>query len=378
MDVATWLEALGLGQYAPAFVENDIDLALVSTLSEADLRELGVVSLGHRKRLLAAIAERAAAGAPAVLPVAGERRQVTILFADLSGFTALSQTLDPEELRDLVGRYTALVDGVIADYGGSVDKHIGDAVMALFGAPLAHDDDPLRAARAALDIHDGLTRLSASLGRRLEAHIGIASGEVVAGTLGRGESQDYTVLGDSVNLAARLVAEARPGQTLIADNVHRALSGRFVSDALGEMRLKGVAAPVRVWGLRGISGEQALASRSPFVGRESELQQFHATVAACLSRRSGHVVYVRGEAGIGKTRFVEEMRAIAEAKGFQAHRGLMLDFGLGKGQDPIRCGASSASATARRPRSAQASPSAPSPRGGFRQTSWSSFTTFST
>jgi class 3 adenylate cyclase/tetratricopeptide (TPR) repeat protein len=336
MDVATWLEALGLGQYAPAFVENDIDLALVSTLSEADLRELGVVSLGHRKRLLAAIAERAAAGAPAVLPVAGERRQVTILFADLSGFTALSQTLDPEELRDLVGRYTALVDGVIADYGGSVDKHIGDAVMALFGAPLAHDDDPLRAARAALDIHDGLTRLSASLGRRLEAHIGIASGEVVAGTLGRGESQDYTVLGDSVNLAARLVAEAGPGQTLIADNVHRALSGRSVSDTLGEMQLKGVTAPVRVWSLRGISGESSPTDRSPFVGRETELQQFRAVVATCLSRQSGQVVYVRGEAGIGKTRVVDEMRMIAEAKGFQSHRGLMLDFGLGKGQDPIR------------------------------------------
>jgi class 3 adenylate cyclase/tetratricopeptide (TPR) repeat protein len=340
MDVATWLEALGLGQYAPAFVENDIDLALVSALSEADLRELGVVSLGHRKRLLAAIAERAAAApgvsAPAAPPDAGERRQVTILFADLCGFTALSQSLDPEELRDLVGRYTALVDGVIADCGGAVDKHIGDAVMALFGAPLAHDDDPARAARAALDIHDGLTRLSASLGRRLEAHIGIASGEVVAGTLGRGESQDYTVLGDSVNLAARLVAEAGPGQTLIADSVHRALSGRSISDALGAMQLKGVAGPVRVWSLRGVSGESSPANRSPFVGRESELQQFRAIVAVCLSRRSGQLVYVRGEAGIGKTRFVEEMRVIAEAKGFQSHRGLMLDFGLGKGQDPIR------------------------------------------
>jgi class 3 adenylate cyclase/tetratricopeptide (TPR) repeat protein len=339
MDVATWLEALGLGQYAPAFVENDIDLALLSTLSEADLRELGVVSLGHRKRLLAAIAERVAVAPSAfraAVPPGGERRQVTILFADLSGFTALSQSLDPEELRDLVGRYTALVDGVIADCGGSVDKHIGDAVMALFGAPLAHDDDPLRAARAALDIHDGLMRLSVSLGRRLEAHIGIASGEVVAGTLRRGESQDYTVLGDSVNLAARLVAEAGPCQTLIADNVHRALSGRSVSDALGEMQLKGVTAPVRVWNLRGISGESSPSNRSPFVGREGELQQFRAIVAGCLSRGSGHLVYVRGEAGIGKTRFVEEMRVIAEAKGFQSHRGLMLDFGLGKGQDPIR------------------------------------------
>jgi class 3 adenylate cyclase len=146
MNVVKWLEGLGLAQYAAAFAENDVDFAILSNLTDADLKELGISSLGHRKRLLAAIAERSMTapssprqdnGSPG-----GERRQVTILFADLCGFTAISRTLDPEEVRELLDRYTALVDGIVVGYGGTVDKHIGDAVMALFGAPRAHDDDP--------------------------------------------------------------------------------------------------------------------------------------------------------------------------------------------------------------------------------------------
>jgi class 3 adenylate cyclase/tetratricopeptide (TPR) repeat protein len=339
MDVATWLETLGLGQYASAFAENDVDFTVLAQLTDADLRELGVTSLGHRKRLLIAIAARGTIAPSVVVSTANtpssERRQVTILFADLCGFTALSQSLDPEELQDLVGRYTKLVDGLINEYGGTVDKHIGDAVMALFGAPRAHEDDPLRAARAALEIHEALGRLSEGEGRPLQAHVGIASGEVVAGVLGHAEAQDYTVLGDSVNLAARLVAAAGAGQTLISDGVYRALSGRGVCDSLGQMQFKGIDGPMRVWRLRGISGEAVPANRSPFVGREAELEQFKGILGACLSRHGGQVVYVRGEAGIGKTRLVEEMRRIAEARGFTIHRALVLDFGVGKGQDPI-------------------------------------------
>jgi class 3 adenylate cyclase/tetratricopeptide (TPR) repeat protein len=340
MEVEEWLKGLGLGQYAPAFAENDIDFAVLVKLDDADLKELGVSSLGHRKRLLAAIEERGVT-VPLSMghverPQAGERRQVTILFADLCGFTALSRSLDPEEVRELVGRYTALVDGIVVGYGGSVDKHIGDAVMALFGAPRAHDDDPMRAARAALDIHEALGRMSETMTRPLQAHVGIASGEVVAGSLGRADAHDYTVLGDSVNLAARLVAAAGPGQTLLSDGVYRALSGRGVCDALGEIQLKGFETPTRAWRLRGLSGEASTATRSSFVGRDAELEQFRSVIGVCLGRRSGQVVYVRGEAGIGKTRLVEEMRRFAKAEGFATHRGLVLDFGVGKGQDPIR------------------------------------------
>ena len=262
MDVEEWLRGLGLAQYAAAFVENDIDFNLLGKITDADLKEIGVHSLGHRKRLLAEIAERSRTAPPSLRhaerPPAGERRQVTILFADLCGFTAISQALDPEDVRELVGRYTALVDGIVVGYGGTVDKHIGDAVMALFGAPRAHDDDPIRAARAALDIHEALSRMSGTTARPLQAHVGIASGEVVAGHLGR----DYTVLGDSVNLAARLVAVAGPGQTLLSDGVYRALSGRGVCDPVGEIQLKGIEAPTRAWRLRGVSGDPLAATRA--------------------------------------------------------------------------------------------------------------------
>ncbi|WP_206997116.1 adenylate/guanylate cyclase domain-containing protein [Trinickia mobilis] len=344
MDIEQWLAGLGLEQYARAFGENDIDMSMLPQLTDADLKELGVHSLGHRKRMLAAVAERAAAAplsapsapAPAAGAPADERRQVTILFADLCGYTALSHSLDPEELRALIGRYTALVDGVVLAYGGTIDKHIGDAVMALFGAPRAHDTDTLRAARAALDIHDALAQLSGQAARQLQAHVGIASGEVVAGALGRADAQDYTVHGDPVNLAARLVAAAGSGETLLSDDVRRALGDSAVCDLAGDMRFKGLDAPVRVWRLRSMACEPAAASRSRFIGRHAELEQFHGIVRACLAQRAGHVVYVRGEAGIGKTRLVDEMRSHAQAQGFAVHRGLVLDFGVGKGQGPVQ------------------------------------------
>jgi len=340
MTVEQWLRNLGLAQYAEAFAENDIDFDVLNGLAEADLRELGVVSLGHRKRLLAAIGELKS-GAPSDAlrvskPAGGERRQVTILFADLCGFTTLSRSLDPEEIRELVARFTAQVDGIVVGYGGTVDKHIGDAVMALFGAPRAHDDDPLRAARAALDIHAALARISDASHRPLQAHIGVASGEVVAGTLSRVDAHDYTVLGDSVNLAARLVSLAGAGETLLSEGVYRALSDRVLCEPLGQTEVKGFEAPVRTWRLVGLSTDAAPAHRAAFVGRVAELEQFKGIVAATVARRSGQIVYVRGEAGIGKTRLVEEMRRHAEEIGFTAHRGLVLDFGVGKGQDAIR------------------------------------------
>ena len=341
-EIEHWLEKLGMSEYAQRFAENDIDFGVLVQLTDADLKELGVASLGLRKRLLAAITERGTAAAQAagepVGPQAGERRQVTILFADISGFTALSQQLDAEEVRQLVTRFTALVDGIVIGYGGTVDKHIGDAVMALFGAPRAHDDDPLRAARAALDIHEALGAVQRD-GTPPDrgACVGIASGEVVAGTIGRAAAHDYTVLGNSVNLAARLVGVAASGQTVISDGVQRALRGRGMCDALGEMALKGLSAPARVWGLRGISGDAVFASGGAFVGREAELEQFRSIVGACLGRRAGRVILVRGEAGIGKTRLLEQFRGRAKGENFACHGGLVLDFGVGEGQDAIRC-----------------------------------------
>ena len=340
MAVEQWLRNLGLAQYAQAFAENDVDFDVLGGLTEADLKELGVASLGHRKRLLAAIEELRALSPRPDLPTVngapGERRQVTILFADLCGFTSLSRSLDPEEVRELVARFTAQVDGIVLGYGGTVDKHIGDAVMALFGAPRAHDDDTLRAVSAALDIHATLARISDGSANPLQAHIGIASGEVVAGTLSRAAARDYTVLGDSVNLAARLVALARPGETLLSERVYRSVSDRALCESLDETAVKGFDAPVRIWRLLSLSTDTPSAKRSAFVGRLAELEQFNGILTATVARRCGQIVYVRGEAGIGKTRLVEEMRRIAEANGFTAHRALVLDFGVGKGQDAAR------------------------------------------
>ena len=340
MGVEQWLQNLGLTQYAQAFAENDIDFDILAGVTDADLKELGVGSLGHRKRLLAAIDELRSASSPKTSRspdrASGERRQVTILFADLCGFTTLSRSLDPEEIGELVARFTAQVDGIVVGYGGTVDKHIGDAVMALFGAPRAHDDDPLRAVRAALDIHAALARSSGASSHALQAHVGIASGKVVAGTLSRVDAHDYTVLGNSVNLAARLVALAGPGETLLSEDVYRALADRATCETLGETEVKGFDVPVRIWRLDGLSSDAAPANRSAFVGRIAELEQFKGILAATRARRSGQVVCVRGEAGIGKTRLVEEMRRLAEATGFTAHRGLVLDFGVSKGQDAVR------------------------------------------
>jgi len=228
-------------------------------------------------------------------------------------------------LHALVSRFFAVADRAIEHYGGTVDKHMGDSVMALFGAPVAHGDDPLRAVRAALDIHGAMEALSAELGRELRVHVGIASGEVVAGGLGSAQRQEYTVLSDSVNLASRLDGLAEAGQTLIAEAVRRAVLHDVDCEALGEVAVKGLDRPVRAWRARG-----------PLVGRKSELRQFAGVLEACRETGAGQAVVLRGEAGIGKTRLVEEFTALARAQDFSAHKGLVLDFGVGKGQDAVR------------------------------------------
>jgi class 3 adenylate cyclase len=188
MDVEAWLRGLGLEEHAKAFAENGVDSALLPELTNEDLKDLGVDRLADRKRLLKAVAglteddgRSQAKPSPTVVPE-GERRQVTVLFADLTGFTRLSSELGAEETHGLLNRFFEKVDGVIEGYGGTVDKHIGDNVMAVFGAPVAHSDDPERAVRAALEIHEAMAVLSEDLSRDLSAHIGIACGQVVAST----------------------------------------------------------------------------------------------------------------------------------------------------------------------------------------------------
>jgi len=346
MDVESWLKGLGLEAYAPAFHDNKIGGDVLRHLTDDDLKELGVSAIGDRRRLRAAIAalialdghtpDTATAPANALILPQGERRQVTIVFADLSAFTTLSSEIDAEELRDLMDRYFTKIDRIVADFGGTVDKHIGDAVMALFGAPIAHSDDPLRAVRAALRIHEAVSDFGGELGRDLKVHLGIACGDVVAGTLSRGAERDYTVVGDAVNLAARLDDMAEPGETFISEAIFHAVSDQIACAPLGEVSVKGLAEPARVWRVTGVHADTATTDRSPLVGRRAELAQFNGMIHACLEASIGQTILLRGEAGIGKTRLVQEIQQLAANLGFSCHKGLVLDFGVGKDQDAVR------------------------------------------
>ena len=260
----------------------------------------------------------------------GERRQVAILFADLCGFTALSTRLDAEDLRRLVEGFHTGTNAIITQYGGTVDKHIGDAVMALFGAPIAHGDDALRALRAALDIQTSVSELNDPWGKPLSSHIGVAAGEVVAGEVGHG----YTVLGDAVNLAARLVELAKPGETVISDGLARLLKGQIRAAALPPAAIKGIEAPAIGWRVEGLAAERA--PTAPFVGRQSYLLMLKGLLQACEDSHRGRVVVLRGEAGIGKSRLLQEISREAGERGFSVHKALVLDFGTGKGQDAMR------------------------------------------
>ncbi|ANY81304.1 hypothetical protein BB934_26340 [Microvirga ossetica] len=350
MDIVAWLNGLGLGRYEQAFRENDIDAEVLADLTADDLIRVGVTSVGHRRKLLAAIAALRHGMAPASPPVPSalvaipqvsaplpeaERRQVTVLFADLAGYTKLAGELDAEEVHALLGSFFDLADASVANHGGTVDKHIGDCVMAVFGAPVAYGNDAERCIRAALEIGRRMPELAAKLGRPVDVHIGIASGEVVASGTGSARHLEYTVTGESVNLASRLTDEAAAGEILISDAVHRALAERVDCSEIGVLAIKGLAKPVKAWRLRALR-EPVRSGRQTFVGRRHELRQLEAALAQCSDTGRGGVIEIRGEAGIGKTRLLEQFRMKAQGKSFTCHSGLVLDFGMGSGQDAIR------------------------------------------
>jgi class 3 adenylate cyclase/tetratricopeptide (TPR) repeat protein len=339
MDITTWLRDLGLEQYEKAFAENAIDEEVLPELSDADLERLGVAMLGHRRKLLKAIHSLPAAGDGGIKtgssPVEeGERRQVAVLFVDLAGYSAMSHELDPEETHALLERFFTLTDTIVNDHGGRVDKHIGDCVMGVFGAPTGHGNDAERAVRAALAIRDAMPGLVAETGHSLGVHMGIAGGQVVASGTGSASHREYTVTGDSVNLASRLTGIAKGGEILLSNAVRIPLADKFDCADAGTFSVKGFTEPVRAWRLVGLRPERS-GFRS-IVGRDRELRQFQAALANCQTDGRGQTLYIRGDAGIGKSRLILEWQRQAAEAGFSCHTGLVLDFGTGSGRDAVR------------------------------------------
>ena len=314
-QLADWLEKLGMPEYGERFAENDIDASVLPHLTDQSLKELGV-SLGHRLKILAAIKELSgptpAAPGPAVAPSepkprdTAERRQVTVMFSDLVGSTALSDRMDPEDLREVISGYQKCVAQTVQRFGGFVAKYMGDGVLVYFGYPQAHENDAEHAVRAGLEVVQAVAGLKSSA--LLQTRVGIATGLVVVGDLiGSGAAQEQAVVGETPNIAARLQGVAEPNTVVIAESTRKLLGNLFELQELGAQDLKGVAGPVRSWAALRPS---SIASRfealhasglTALVGREEELE--------LLSRRwaraktgEGQVVLLSGEAGIGKSR----------------------------------------------------------------------------
>jgi class 3 adenylate cyclase/pimeloyl-ACP methyl ester carboxylesterase len=253
--------------------------------------------------------------------IQGERKQVTVLFVDVSGFTALSETLDPEEVHQLMERAFALMLDEVHQYEGTVNQFLGDGVMALFGAPIAHEDHPVRAVHAALGIQQALAAYHEALRAErdidFQVRMGLNTGAVVVGTIGDNLRMDYTAVGDTTNLAARLQALAEPGQIWVGETTAKAVELYFHLQPLGEVAVKGKAASVRsyrVGGSRGVRSRlEAVMERglTPLVGRERELALLQDRFAEVQGGR-GQVIFVYGEAGIGKSRLLLEFRRHVE------------------------------------------------------------------
>jgi class 3 adenylate cyclase/tetratricopeptide (TPR) repeat protein len=321
MDVVVWLRTLGLGKYEAIFRENDIDETVLPSLTHENLKELGVASFGHRVKLLDAIAALRTEGsskAPTVdaattstSPNAhpedrAERRQVTVMFSDLVGSTALSARMDPEDLREVISAYQKCVAETVGRFGGFVAKYMGDGVLIYFGYPQAHEDDAERAVRAGLELVAAVSGLKTHAA--LQTRVGIATGLVVVGDLiGSGASQEQAIVGETPNLAARLQGIAESNSVVIAENTRKLLGDLFELEDLGAKDLKGIAGPVRVWSaLRTGSAEGRFEAfhatgLTELVGREEELELLLRRWSKAKTDE-GQVVLLCGEAGIGKSR----------------------------------------------------------------------------
>jgi predicted ATPase/class 3 adenylate cyclase len=311
-DVAEWLASLELGEYAQRFAENAIDLSVLPDLTESDLKELGVL-LGHRRKMLRAIAElqRAGGGAPQMAVELGreraERRQLTVMFCDLVGSSALAARLDPEDMRQVIARFHHHIGEIIGAYEGIIARYMGDGVLAYFGYPQAHEDDAVQAVRAGLALVDAVPNLPTGRNAPLQIRVGIATGLVVVGDLiGEGAAQERAVVGDTPNLAARLQALAEPGTVMISATTRQLAAGQFEYRDYGPVVLKGWTQPVPAWQVLGTSGVESRfeaqheTKPTPLFGREEEIDLLLRRWRSA-SQGEGRVVVLTGDPGIGKS-----------------------------------------------------------------------------
>jgi class 3 adenylate cyclase/tetratricopeptide (TPR) repeat protein len=334
LKITEWLASLGLSEYAERFAENRIDLPVLRDLTDQDLKDLDIF-LGDRRKILRAISEldggaligaseRLAPAAAAETPIrqdSAERRQLTVMFCDLVGSTALSARLDPEDLRAIIGAYHRCCTELVQSHGGFVAKYMGDGVLAYFGYPKAHEHDAERAVGAGLALIEAVPKLDIGAGVSLQVRVGIATGLVVVGDLiGSGAAQEQAVVGETPNLAARLQALAEPGSVVLASSTRKLTRGLFKYRDLGTVALKGFAENVPAWQVLGAGDaesrfEALRVTTTPLVGREEEID--------LLMRRweqakkgDGSVVLISGEPGIGKSRIAQ---AIQDRLGTEPH-----------------------------------------------------------
>ncbi|RZN21505.1 adenylate/guanylate cyclase domain-containing protein [Bradyrhizobium sp. Leo121] len=319
-EVTDWLCGHGLGQYAQTFADNNIEYSVLPDLTDNDLRKLGVISLGHRKKLLKAIealtaAKFGIASASVVPQREAEFRQITVMFSDLVGSTQLSEALDPEDLQKLIDAYRGECSTAIRRYGGEVARYFGDGAMAFFGWPYAHEDDAVRATHAALEIVSRVATIPGPV--TLTCRVGVCSGPVVVGETGESGTWSMDAVGETPNIAARLQTLAAANTVVVSESTRRLVSAAFDFQDLGLQELKGVTESVHVY--RVLSAKHTTSrfeaahagSLTPLIGRSSEL-------SLLLDRwqkakeADGQVVFLSGIPGVGKSRLLHELKSRVE------------------------------------------------------------------
>jgi len=320
-DIAEWLTSIGLGEYAQRFAENRIDASVLRDLTNQDLEKIGI-PLGHRKKMLRAIAELSGVTPQAVTGPnrqdPAERRHLTVMICDLVGSTALSARLDPEDMRAVIDAYHAACARITRTYDGFLAEFRGDGILAYFGYPIAHEDDAERTVRAGLDIIAAVARLETRAAEPIAVRSGIATGVVV---VGEGELREHAVVGDTPNLAARLQALAEPGTIVVAASTRRLLGDLFRLCDLGSHEVKGIAEPVAAWAVEGVSDSESrfeavrAAGLTDLIDREDELD-FLLERQRLAWKGEGQIVLISGEPGIGKSRLAA---ALAERIASEPH-----------------------------------------------------------